>query len=82
MKATGIIRKVDELGRIVIPIELRNKLNIAIKDPIEIFVEGSSIILKKYEPNCIFCGNSKDLSSYKDKLVCSKCLTKLSDLSK
>ena len=82
MKSTGIIRKVDELGRIVIPIELRNKLNIAIKDPIEIFVEGSSIILKKYEPNCIFCGNSKDLTSYKDKLVCSKCLTKLSDLSK
>jgi len=82
MKATGIIRKVDELGRIVIPIELRNKLDIAIKDPIEIFVEGSSIILKKYEPNCIFCGNSKDLTSYKDKLVCSKCLTKLSDLSK
>jgi len=82
MKATGIVRKVDELGRIVIPIELRNKLDIAIKDPIEIFVDGSSIILKKYEPNCIFCGNSKDLSSYKDKLVCSKCLTKLADLSK
>ena len=82
MKATGIVRKVDELGRIVIPIELRNKLDIAIKDPIEIFVEGSSIILKKYEPNCIFCGSSKELTSYKDKLVCSKCLTKLSDLSK
>ncbi len=82
MKATGIVRKVDELGRIVIPIELRNKLDISIKDPIEIFVEGSSIILKKYEPNCIFCGSSKELTSYKDKLVCSKCLTKLSDLSK
>lgn len=82
MKATGIVRKVDELGRIVIPIELRNKLNIAIKDPIEIFVEGSSIILKKYEPNCIFCSNSKELTSYKDKLICSKCVTKLSDLSK
>ena len=82
MKSTGVVRRVDELGRIVIPIELRNKLDIAIKDPIEIFVEGSSIILKKYEPNCIFCGNSKDLTSYKDKLVCSKCLTKLSDLSK
>ena len=82
MKATGIVRKVDELGRIVIPIELRNKLDIAIKDPIEIFVEGSSIILKKYEPNCIFCGCSKELTSYKDKLVCSKCLIKLSDLSK
>jgi transcriptional pleiotropic regulator of transition state genes len=82
MKATGIVRKVDELGRIVIPIELRNKLDIAIKDPIEIFVEGSSIILKKYEPNCVFCGNSKELTSYKDKLVCSKCLSKLSNLSK
>lgn len=82
MKATGIVRKVDELGRIVIPIELRNKLDIAIKDPIEIFVEGSSIILKKYEPNCIFCGNSKELTTYKDKLVCSKCLAKLSDLKK
>ena len=82
MKATGIVRKVDELGRIVIPIELRNKLDIAIKDPIEIFVEGSSIILKKYEPNCIFCGSSKELTSYKDKLLCSKCLNKLSDLSK
>lgn len=80
MKSTGIVRKVDELGRIVIPIELRNKLDIAIKDPVEIFVEGSSIILKKYEPNCIFCGNSKNLTSYKDKLVCSKCLEKLSDL--
>ena len=82
MKATGIVRKVDELGRIVIPIELRNKLDIAIKDPIEIFVEGSSIILKKYEPNCIFCGSSKELTTYKDKLVCSKCLNKLSNLSK
>ena len=82
MKATGIVRKVDELGRIVIPIELRNKLDIAIKDPIEIFVEGSSIILKKYEPNCIFCSGSKELSTYKDKLDCTKCLSKLSNLTK
>lgn len=82
MKSTGIIRKVDELGRIVIPIELRNKLDIAIKDPIEIFVEGSSIVLKKYEQNCIFCGNSKELTSYKDKLICNKCLAKLSEISK
>ena len=73
MKSTGIIRKVDELGRVVIPIELRNTLKIAEKDPIEIFVDGSSIILKKYEPNCVFCGNSKKLVSYKDKLICEKC---------
>ena len=60
MKSTGIVRKVDELGRVVIPIELRNKLDIKVKDPIEIFVDGSSIVLKKYEPNCIFCCNSKN----------------------
>lgn len=80
IKSTGIVRKVDELGRIVLPIELRNKLNIAEKDQIEIYVDGSSIILKKYEPNCIFCGSSKDLISYNDKLVCQKCQEKLSDL--
>ena len=80
MKSTGIVRKVDELCRIVIPIEIINKFDIAEKDPIEIYVDGSSIILKKYEPNCIFCGNTKNLISYKDKLVCSKCAEKLSTL--
>ena len=80
MKSTGIVRRVDELGRVVIPIELRNKFGIAEKDPIEIYVDGSSIILKKYEPNCIFCGNAKKLSEYKGKLVCDKCLSKLSDI--
>ncbi len=79
MKSTGIVRKVDELGRVVIPIEIRNKFDIAEKDPIEIYVDGSSIILKKYEPNCIFCGNSKNLIAYKDKLVCSKCAQKLAN---
>lgn len=80
MKSTGIVRRVDELGRVVIPIELRNKFGIAEKDPIEIYVDGSSIILKKFEPNCIFCGNAKRLSEYKGKLVCDKCLSKLSDI--
>lgn len=80
MKSTGIIRKVDELGRVVIPIEIRNKLNISEKDPIEIFVEGSSIVLKKFEPNCIFCGKTKNLISYKDKLICPKCIGHISQL--
>lgn len=80
MKSTGIIRRVDELGRVVIPIELRNKFGIAEKDPIEIFVDGSNIVLKKFEPNCIFCGSSKKLSEYKDKLVCDKCLERLSEM--
>lgn len=78
MKSTGIIRRVDELGRVVIPIELRNKFGIAEKDPIEIYVDGSNIVLRKFEPNCIFCGNPKKLVEYNGKLVCDKCLSKLS----
>ena len=80
MKSTGIVRKVDELGRVVIPIEIRNQFNIAEKDPIEIYVDGSSIVLKKYEPNCIFCGNTENLISYNDKLICEDCSKKISKL--
>ena len=80
MKSTGIIRRVDELGRVVIPIEIRNQFNIVEKDPIEIYVDGSSIILKKYEPNCVFCGSTNNLVEYKDKLVCSKCAEQLNIL--
>ncbi len=82
MKSTGIIRRVDELGRVVIPIEIRNQFNIIEKDPIEIYVEGSSIVLKKFEENCIFCGNTKDLLSYNDKLICKKCANKIGALKK
>ena len=81
MKSTGIVRRVDELGRVVIPIELRNKFGINEKDPIEIFVDGSNIILKKYEPNCIFCGSTKKLVTFNDKLVCSKCAEKINKLA-
>lgn len=82
IKSTGIYRKVDELGRIVIPMELRNKLEIAERDNLEIFVDGSAIILKKYNPNCVFCGNSKDLYSYNDKMICGKCKEKIAHLEK
>lgn len=81
MKSTGIIRRVDELGRVVIPIELRNKFGILERDPIEIFVDGSSIVLKKYEPNCIFCGTTKKLVNYNDKLICTKCASKINKLA-
>lgn len=81
MKSTGIVRRVDELGRIVIPIELRNKLKIAEKDPIEIYVDGSSIILKKYEETCVFCGSTKNVVEYKGKLICTKCAQSISDMS-
>ena len=77
MKSTGIIRRMDELGRVVIPIEIRNQFNIAEKDQIEIYVDGSSIVLKKFEPNCIFCGNTKNLLEYHDKLICKDCSKKI-----
>ena len=81
MKSTGIVRRMDELGRVVIPIEIRNKFDIKVKDPVEIFVDGSTIVLKKYEPNCVFCGSTKNLVEYNNKLVCNKCTKKLSALS-
>lgn len=80
MKATGIVRKVDELGRIVLPIELRRTLGIEIKDPIEIYVDGDYIVLKKYEPACIFCGNAKDVTRIHDKNVCADCINELKNL--
>lgn len=80
MKSTGIIRRVDELGRVVIPIEIRNQFNIVEKDPIEIYVDNSSIVLTKYEPNCVFCGSTENLVDYKNKLVCEECSRKLNSL--
>lgn len=78
MKSLGITRKVDKLGRIVIPKELRGTLSIGEKDALEIFVEGDTIVLKKYEPACIFCGQARDIKSIKGKNICSKCLEEIS----
>ncbi|KMT22941.1 AbrB/MazE/SpoVT family DNA-binding domain-containing protein [Clostridium cylindrosporum] len=77
MKSTGIVRRVDELGRVVIPIELRRTLEIAEKDALEIYVDGEQIILKKYQPACIFCGNAKDVENFKGKNICQACLAEL-----
>ena len=77
MKSTGIVRKVDELGRIVLPIEMRRTLDIAEKDALEIYVEGDSIILRKYQPACIFCENTKNVVSFQGKNICPDCLEKL-----
>ncbi len=77
MKSTGIVRKVDELGRIVLPIELRRTLDIAEKDALEIFVDGDNIILHKYHPSCIFCESIKNIVSYKGKNICPDCIKKL-----
>ena len=79
MKSTGIVRRVDELGRIVLPTELRRTLDITERDSLEIYVDGSSIILKKYQPACIFCDDAKDVVSYKGKNICAKCLKELKE---
>ncbi|MBO8127824.1 MAG: AbrB/MazE/SpoVT family DNA-binding domain-containing protein [Peptococcaceae bacterium] len=73
MKSTGIVRKVDELGRVVIPIELRRTLGIEEKDALEIYVDEEKIILRKYEPACVFCGNAGNVQHYRGKLVCKDC---------
>jgi len=73
LKSTGIVRKVDELGRVVIPIELRRTLGIDEKDALEIYVDNEKIILKKYEPACVFCGDAADVQHYRGKLVCRNC---------
>ena len=77
MKSTGIVRKVDELGRIVLPIELRRTLDIAEKDSLEIYVDGSTIVLKKYQPACIFCDDARDVNNSKGKNVCPNCIKEL-----
>jgi transcriptional pleiotropic regulator of transition state genes len=77
MKSTGIVRKVDELGRIVIPIELRRTLDIEEKDALEIYVNEAEIILKKYEPACIFCDSVKGIVNYKGKNICQDCLNEI-----
>ena len=79
MKATGVIRKIDELGRIVVPKEIRKKLTIANEDPVEIYVEGDKIILKKYEENCLFCEKSDALFEFRGKKVCAACLKELKE---
>ena len=77
MKSTGIVRRVDELGRIVLPIELRRTLDISERDSLEIYVDGASIVLKKYQPACIFCDDATDVVTYKGKNICMSCLKEL-----
>ncbi|MGI6129179.1 MAG: AbrB/MazE/SpoVT family DNA-binding domain-containing protein [bacterium] len=77
MKSTGIVRKVDELGRVVIPIELRRTLDIAERDALEIYVDSDRIVLKKYQPACVFCNSAENVASFHGKNVCQKCLMAL-----
>lgn len=74
MKSTGIIRKVDELGRVVLPVEMRRVLEIEERDAVEISMEDDKIVLRKHENSCVFCGSTEDLKSFKGKDVCSNCI--------
>lgn len=80
MKATGIVRKIDELGRVVLPIELRRTLDIAEHDAFEIHLDGESIVLRKYEPACTFCGSDADVVDYRGKKVCRGCIREMKKL--
>ncbi|MBU3195681.1 AbrB/MazE/SpoVT family DNA-binding domain-containing protein [Clostridium algidicarnis] len=78
MKSTGIVRKVDQLGRLVLPKELRKVLSIKDNEtPLEIYTEGETIILKKYEPACVFCGEASEVINFKGKNICRSCLKEL-----
>lgn len=81
MKATGIVRQLDSLGRIVLPIELRRTMDINARDSVEIFVDQNSIILKKFLPCCVFCDRTTDLHTYLGKLVCNSCCSSLQDIN-
>ena len=80
MKSTGVVRQLDNLGRVVLPIELRSTMDISVKDPLEVYVDGDSIILRKVRSGCIFCGSEADLITYRDKAVCRACQTAIRGL--
>lgn len=77
MKSTGMVRKVDDLGRVVLPIEIRQSLDINPRDPLEIFIQNKQIILQKYHPACVFCSNVENVVYFNDKRICSECLEKI-----
>ncbi len=77
MKSTGIVRKVDELGRIVLPMELRRTFQLKPRDSIEIYTDNDMIILKKFQRTCVFCNSAEDVVEYKGKTVCSDCMAEL-----
>ena len=79
MKSTGIVRRIDELGRVVHPIELRRTMNLEVRDPVEIFMEGDSIVLRKVESACLFCGGIRQLTEFRGKQICSDCLRQLKE---
>ena len=79
MKSTGVVRKVDELGRIVLPISIRQNMDINEKDSLEIFTDDNKIILQKYQPACVFCKNADNIVFFNGKRICEDCLQKIKE---
>ena len=79
MKSTGVVRKVDELGRVVLPISIRQTMDINEKDPLEIFIDENRIILQKYHPACEFCNNVDNIIYFGDKRICRSCIDKIKE---
>ena len=79
MRSLGIVRKLDKLGRLVVPKETRKMFNLNEGDPVEIFTDGDKIIIKKYNPGCQCCGDMKDVKEYKGIKICKKCLNELNN---
>ncbi|MBE6884725.1 MAG: AbrB/MazE/SpoVT family DNA-binding domain-containing protein [Ruminococcaceae bacterium] len=77
MKSTGVVRRMDELGRVVLPKELRKTMDIQDRDALEIYVNGNEIILKKYQPCCIFCNRADDVHVIKGKNICGECIKEI-----
>ena len=81
MKATGIVRKVDELGRIVLPSELRKTMHVAVGDSFELFTNENTVVLKKYEPGCVLTGTMEDLVEYNGRKVSREAIKELAKLA-
>ena len=80
MKSTGMVRKVDELGRIVLPAEIRQSMDIQVRDSLEIFTDEGRVILQKYQPSCSFCNNADEIVLFSGKRICRSCLDELKKL--
>ena len=80
MKPAGVVRKVDQLGRIVLPKSLRKRYQMNEGQPVEILVQGDHIILERYRPKCIFCGSIEEVNEFKERYICAQCLDEMTQL--
>lgn len=80
MKDTGVVRKIDPLGRLVIPIEVRRELGLNENEPVEMYVENKRVIIEKYNPSCLICGETENVKKINEKSICDSCINKIKEL--